>query len=182
MFSCSCEAQSKTCRCSERSSRRSFVVAPVYHQATHSTVLAVVSCHNKRAEMRTTSLASITLALRTGCNRGRPMPARDPPWGRGNARRKQASIAVIKCTRMAERHSAQPVRRRAGRQSCGADALEAWSGRRESNPRMQLGKLAVSQGLSELSCKTGRFSTQSRQRVTSQKQNPRAGLTLGARW
>ena len=33
-----------------------------------------------------------------------------------------------------------------------------WSGRRESNPRMQLGKLTVSQGLSELSCKTGQFS------------------------
>ena len=94
MFSCSCEAQSNILPVQRTKLSALIRRRTGYHQATHSTILAVVSCHNKRAEMRTTSLASITLALRTGCNRGRPMPARDPPWGRGNARRKQASIAV----------------------------------------------------------------------------------------
>src|ERR1700681_1444714 len=47
-----------------------------------------------------------------------------------------------------------------------------WSGRRESNPRMQLGKLGVSQRPQPLSCKTSNKRAQFDQRLTSEKQNP----------
>jgi hypothetical protein len=53
----------------------------------------------------------------------------------------------------------------------GENALSGWSGRRESNPRMQLGKLDVSQSQPELSCKTPDLPLQSGQWVTGQKQN-----------
>jgi hypothetical protein len=46
-----------------------------------------------------------------------------------------------------------------------------WSGRRESNPRMQLGKLDVSQSEPELSCKTPEFARQRDQWVRSPLQN-----------
>jgi hypothetical protein len=52
-----------------------------------------------------------------------------------------------------------------------ASCDECWSGRRESNPRMQLGKLDVSQSQSELSCKTSDLPLQSAQWVTGHKQN-----------
>ncbi len=47
-----------------------------------------------------------------------------------------------------------------------------WSGRRESNPRMQLGKLRDSQEDQNDSCKTGQIEPQSDQRVTDAAQNP----------
>jgi hypothetical protein len=46
-----------------------------------------------------------------------------------------------------------------------------WSGRRESNPRMQLGKLGVPEENQSVDCKTASFGVQSPQRVTNEKQN-----------
>src|ERR1700752_1239077 len=51
------------------------------------------------------------------------------------------------------------------------EVLVRWSGRRESTPRMQLGKLDVSQAYQALSCKTADNSPQSDQRVRGEKQN-----------
>src|SRR5260370_39240592 len=47
-----------------------------------------------------------------------------------------------------------------------------WSGRRESNPRMQLGKLDVLLSAQAVSCKTSRIRIECDQGVTSAKQNP----------
>jgi hypothetical protein len=46
-----------------------------------------------------------------------------------------------------------------------------WSGRRESNPRMQLGKQGACQSLQRLSSKTGINRAQNDQRLTSKRQN-----------
>ena len=54
-----------------------------------------------------------------------------------------------------------------------------WSGRRESNPRMQLGKLDASQSTQELSCKTRTKSAPGDQSLTSGKQNSQPLGSLG---
>src|SRR5438045_6134389 len=51
-----------------------------------------------------------------------------------------------------------------------------WSGRRESNPRMQLGKLDVLKQDQSDSCKTAPIPVQSHQRLTTETQNLRGGL------
>src|SRR5262245_9718245 len=55
-----------------------------------------------------------------------------------------------------------------------------WSGRRESNPRMQLGKLDVSQNHQEDSCKTEPLAPQRHQRVRGEKQNCPVAFPLSA--
>ncbi len=52
-----------------------------------------------------------------------------------------------------------------------ASTRNGWSGRRESNPRMQLGKLAVHKSHQGDSCETEPFRPQSHQRVTAVSQN-----------
>lgn len=56
-----------------------------------------------------------------------------------------------------------------------------WSGRRESNPRMQLGKLDVSQLVQDVSCKTFNFRPQYNQTVTPETQNSQLLASLVAR-
>jgi hypothetical protein len=62
---------------------------------------------------------------------------------------------------------------KARRPRSAAGAKQDWSGRRESNPRMQLGKRDVSQSRQYDSYKTVRFGTQIRQWVTIKAQNCR---------
>jgi hypothetical protein len=57
-------------------------------------------------------------------------------------------------------------------------ATKKWSGRRESNPRMQLGKLDVSQRTPRDSCKTGRKSPYRHQWVTAGLQNSTRAVTV----
>ena len=51
-----------------------------------------------------------------------------------------------------------------------------WSGRRESNPRMQLGKLHQSEANQKDSCKTAPFEPQTDQRVTDRAQNSKQSI------
>jgi hypothetical protein len=59
---------------------------------------------------------------------------------------------------------------------------KTWSGRRESNPRMQLGKQAACQWIQELSCKTATNRAHNYQRLRSKKQNSQStSLATGVR-
>src|SRR5262245_38479680 len=66
-----------------------------------------------------------------------------------------------------------------GRESPGT-FVPAWSGRRESNPRMKLGKRHVSQDDQADECKTALISHQLDQQVAAQTQNPIRAELLGA--
>ncbi len=86
---------------------------------------------------------------------GQPTPAR--PF-RGCQRRRAMKLARNICSHFCRNADSRLSKK--------------WSGRRESNPRMQLGKPTFSQPYQVDSCKTERFGRQLHQRVSTELQNP----------
>jgi hypothetical protein len=101
-------------------------------------------------------------------------------WGGRRSTSKRSSAATSAATQQRRRPSRSSIAQTGRRMNkvCKTDSktkdqkpAKCWSGRRESNPRMQLGKLAVRISYQADRCKTEPFGPKSHQRVTAVSQN-----------